>query len=196
MEAELTRWATRHGLAVDSSTTPTLDGSGDSYAVFNADRTHRFALTRRWAAGGRTAVFVMLNPSTAKAAADDPTIRRCISAARRTGHQALLVLNLFSIISADPAVLVSDPQPAGPLTDDALTSLAHLGDTVIVAWGAGHSAIHNRADTVVQLLLDQRLELACLGTNRNGTPKHPVRLPESNPLIVYRLPARAEGGIA
>jgi hypothetical protein len=39
---------------------------------------YRYALGRRWD-DGPTACWVMLNPSTADADVDDPTIRRCVS---------------------------------------------------------------------------------------------------------------------
>jgi hypothetical protein len=187
MEAALARWAEHHGLLIDTDAAPALDHRTDSYAVFDTARAHRFALTRRWAGDGATAAFIMLNPSTATAAANDATLRRCISAARRTGHNALLVLNLFTAISTDPRALVDHPEPAGPIPDDALTVLAPLADTVIAAWGTGHSALHHRATTVAELLVRQRLRPMCLGTNRDGTPKHPVRLPESTPLTPYHL---------
>ncbi len=53
-------------------------------ATFDHSRTYRYALERRWSETA-PAVFVMLNPSTADAFADDPTIRRCLAFARREG---------------------------------------------------------------------------------------------------------------
>jgi hypothetical protein len=184
VEDHLIRWAAGHNLAVQTGTA-TLDGSTGSLAVFDTAHTHRFALTRRWAPDGRTALFVMLNPSTADATTDDATLRRCTSAARRTGHNALVVCNLFTAIATDPDALTGHQAPAGPLADDALTTLPPLADTVIVAWGTRHSTLHGRAAAVLSSLRDQHLTLHCLGTNRDGSPKHPVRLPETAPLIPY-----------
>jgi hypothetical protein len=185
MEDHLIRWAAGHHLTVQTGAAATLDGSHGRLAAFDAAGTHRFALTRRWDTGGRTALFVMLNPSTADAATDDATLRRCTSAARRTGHNALVVCNLFTAIATDPDALIGHQTPAGPLADDALTVLPRLADTVIVAWGTRHSTLHGRAATVLRILRDQQLALHCLGTNRDGSPKHPVRLREDAPLIPY-----------
>ena len=185
MEDNLIRWATSQGLTLQTSSATTLNGNIERLAVFDTIRTHRFALTRRWAPNGRTAAFVMLNPSTADATKNDATLRRCISAARRTGHHALIVLNLFTAISTDPAALITHDKPAGPLADNALTELPPLADTVIVAWGTRHSTLHGRAVAVLQNLRNQQRPLYCLGTNRDGSPKHPVRLREDTPLIPY-----------
>lgn len=185
MEKQVVQWAAGHHLAVQTGATPSLDGSTDRLAVFDTAGAHRLALTRRWAPGGRTALFVMLNPSTADATTDDATLRRCTSAARRTGHSALVVCNLFTAISTDPDALIGHQEPAGPLADDALTVLPPLADTVIVAWGTRHSTLHGRAAAALRILRDQQLALWCLGTTRDGSPKHPGRLPEDTPLIPY-----------
>jgi hypothetical protein len=51
-------------------------------AVISDCGRYRYSLTRSWADGDNRVVFVMLNPSTADAEVDDPTIRRCIGFAK------------------------------------------------------------------------------------------------------------------
>ena len=58
-------------------------------AVFDKSGRYRYSLTRRWASGGDTVAFVLLNPSTADAERDDPTIRRCMGYAKHWGCAAL-----------------------------------------------------------------------------------------------------------
>lgn len=55
---------------------------------------YRYALHRWWGDGARL-IFVMLNPSTADANVDDPTIRRCVGFARSLGFDGLGVFNLY-----------------------------------------------------------------------------------------------------
>ena len=54
-------------------------------AVISACGKYRYVLTRQVRPGPKIATFIMLNPSTADATQDDPTIRRCIGFARQWG---------------------------------------------------------------------------------------------------------------
>ena len=59
----------------------------------------------------RKVVFCMLNPSTADANKDDPTLRRCIGFANKFGYSSLEIVNLYAYRSPNPKDLwkVSDP---------------------------------------------------------------------------------------
>ncbi len=46
-------------------------------ADISPDGVYRYSLSRRLLSGERAVLFVGLNPSTADATTDDPTIRRC-----------------------------------------------------------------------------------------------------------------------
>lgn len=70
-----------------------------SHAVLSEDGVYRYRLTREWGENldaCKRVCFVMLNPSTADASKDDPTIRKCIGFATRLGFDALEVVNLFA----------------------------------------------------------------------------------------------------
>ena len=51
-------------------------------------------------------VFVLLNPSTAIATIDDPTIRRCMGFAAAWGYREPTVVNLFAIRATKPKDLI------------------------------------------------------------------------------------------
>jgi hypothetical protein len=54
-------------------------------AVLSDDGVYRYRLWRIWDDDRAPTAFLMLNPSTADATVDDPTLRRCIAFARRWG---------------------------------------------------------------------------------------------------------------
>jgi hypothetical protein len=64
-------------------------------AIISECGRYRYRLTREWG-DGPLLTFAMLNPSTANAEIDDPTIRRCMSFGRREGASGISVFNLFA----------------------------------------------------------------------------------------------------
>src|SRR5262245_40859152 len=102
---------------------------GKPRAVFSSCGTYRYVLRREIGPGDTTATFIMLNPSTADAARDHPTIRRCIGFARRWGCGQLVCLNLFAFRATDPARLKCAADPVGPRNEDWFRRiLAHDAD--------------------------------------------------------------------
>ena len=55
---------------------------------------YRYSLRRLWDEKRPGVLWVMLNPSTADANADDPTVRRCMGYARSWGCGSIEVVNL------------------------------------------------------------------------------------------------------
>lgn len=158
-------------------------------ATFSPDRAYRYRLTRTWDSSSPYAAFVMLNPSTADAFTADPTIRRCVSFARSWGAGGLVVLNLFALRSTDPKALYGHPDPVGPDNDAVIAeTFAHddfvIGPTV-VAWGV-HGTLHGRGDRVAALLRARAARVTCLGTTRDGHPRHPLYLAANTAGVAYR----------
>lgn len=148
---------------------------------------YRYWLSRRLSMGERTVLFVGLNPSTADARQDDPTIRREVDFARRWGFDWYFKGNLYAYRSTDPKALYTVDDPVGPSNQEALTWMAQRADLVVAAWGANHLTPYART------LADRLLALPrtrCLGRNRDGSPKHPLYLPKSAELI----PASGQAG--
>ncbi len=152
-------------------------------ATFDATRTYRYALERRWSETA-PAVFVMLNPSAADAFADDPTIRRCTAFARREGCGGLVVVNLYALRATDPRALYKHAEPVGPENDDILYEAQFQGGPVIAAWGV-HGALNSRGVIVAELLL-RASDLMCLGLTKGGHPRHPLFVPADKPLALWK----------
>ncbi|MGI9331693.1 MAG: DUF1643 domain-containing protein [Gammaproteobacteria bacterium] len=140
-------------------------------ARFSRCRCYRYALWRCWGAGGQV-LFVMLNPSTADARDDDPTIRRCSALARDWGFGSLAVANLFAFRATRPAVLKRASDPVGPRNDGWIARLCGEADLVVAAWG-NHGAYAGRAARVRSTLSRPHH----LGLNKTGEPAHPLYRP-------------------
>ena len=163
------RAASRKGRAV----TDALFGVGS--ATFSPCRRYRYTLTREGLGGRGTVCWLMLNPSTADADVNDPTIRRCIDFTQRWGYGKLLVLNLYAYRATDPAELLRCADPCGPDNDRVITELAPACDLTVCAWGA-HPMAPPRARAVEELL-GPDVPLWCLSWTKEGEPRHPLYLP-------------------
>lgn len=135
-----------------------------------ADGAFRYLLWRRWAEAD-SVLFVMLNPSTADAERDDPTIRRCRGLARAWGFGAVEVANLFAYRATRPRDLARAGAPVGPRNDAILAAAAARASAVIVAWGVD-GALAGRDRAIAALLAPYRPR--CLGITRSGAPRHPL----------------------
>ena len=142
------------------------------HAVFDASGRYRYRLRRWWAPGPRVA-FVMLNPNRADAVTDDPTIRRCVSFARRWSFGSVDVVNLFGYRARDPRALLRVADPIGPENDRYLRRAIQRADLVVCAWGATRVASRRARD--VGGAVDAR-SFHCLGHTLSGAPRHPLYL--------------------
>lgn len=164
-----------------------LERQGSSAAVFDSSRReYRYLLTRVWNDNAPLVVFVMLNPSTADAMADDPTIRRCKSFAEREGAGGIVVVNLFALRSTDPSALLHHDDPVGPVNDLFIWHHAVGAPRVIAAWGAA-GVQRGRGERVAGMLRERGVDVQCFGTTSTGQPRHPLYLPGVAPLHPYGL---------
>lgn len=146
-------------------------------AVISECGQYRYRLTRIWDEATQMLGFVMLNPSTADATTDDPTIRRCIGFARDWGFGGLAVANLYAFRATKPADMLAAADPVGPENDAHLTALfaAPSVGLVIAAWGA-----NARADRVAEAAaLPGAITLNALGVTKDGAPRHPLYMPKT-----------------
>lgn len=157
-------------------------------AELSEDGLYRYALWRRWG-DGLPLGFVMLNPSTADAERDDPTVGRCMGFARREGFGALVVLNLYALRATKPDHLLDHPDPEGP--ENFARAWELLPSRVVVAWGSAGRRLHDAGlpgSSVLALVRERALvgghsgTYQCLGLNHDGQPKHPLYVPADREL--------------
>lgn len=146
-----------------------LDAGAD---IRGRRRQYRYALWRVWDDRCPAVMFIGLNPSTADARMDDPTLVRCVAFARDWGYGGVYTANLFAWRATDPREMKKVRSPVGPDNDRVICALAGKVDKVIAAWG-NDGAWLGRADAVRALIP----ELYYLKLNRSGQPAHPLYLP-------------------
>jgi hypothetical protein len=150
----------------------------------------RYWLSREWDAHRPHACVIMLNPSTADANVDDPTIRKLLGFGERLGWGGFIVVNLYSFRATKPAELKRAGYPGQTCGDDghivrAATLARDSGGPVICAWGANARGMQ-RPEIVRALLKDAgATELRALRLLADGTPEHPLMLPYTCTPVPY-----------
>lgn len=158
-----------------------MEGNG---AIFSDCGKYRYALWRIFpgcSASSNLVNFIMLNPSTADADKNDPTVARCEERAKQMGYDGLIVTNLFAYRSTDPTLLNKVDEPEGIENDSYLVSTARdFSSLVVCGWGGSSKLIKNRADFVVKMLRSRWIKLNYLRMSKSsGQPWHPLYLPYS-----------------
>jgi hypothetical protein len=147
-------------------------------AVISACGRYRYRLSRTWDHRSPPLVWIMLNPSTADAEIDDPTIRRCVGFARREGAGGIEVLNIFALRATDPKALREAADPIGPDNDQWIREILHPHRRVVVAWGE-HGKYLGRDFAVLRNLRESGIRIECLGAK----PRHPLYIRADQPLM-------------
>jgi hypothetical protein len=148
-------------------------------AVLSDDLLYRYQLSRIWDETKPRILFVMLNPSTADAEHDDPTIRRVINFAKSWGYGGVHVGNLYAFRSTDPKMLKTACDPVGTENVQHVQRLVQDVDRVVYAWGNDAS----EPDWLRALVS----EPYCIDVSKKGIPKHPLYLKaELKPQVFVR----------
>lgn len=143
-------------------------------AVFSPCRKYRYRLRQIWDPTLPLMCFLMLNPSTADEAQNDPTVERCERRARSTaGIGGLEVINIFAFRETDPEVMKLQPDPIGPDNNRHIIEAAKKALMVICAWGK-HGQHLGRGKEVLTLLTKEHIQPYCLKVNKDGYPTHPL----------------------
>lgn len=173
-------------------TAPLFNDSSD--AQLSLDGLHRYWLWRRLTdQTDRRMVFVMCNPSTADAMADDPTIRRCKTFALREGCGELAVVNLWSYRATDPKDLIAAAARGVDITGGIAST--HMrrrwvasGQVLVAAWGEVASRVPGYESEVKSIRLTAAamdMDLMCLGATAAGHPRHPLYVKGDAPLLSW-----------
>lgn len=143
-------------------------------AYIDSTKKYRYLLTRKWDTKKPDVTFIMLNPSTADAFEDDPTIINCCKLSKEWGLGGIEVINLFAYRSSKPDELKKALDPIGPENNEHIIKAIKSSSLTIAAWG-NHGTFLNRDKEVIDLV-NNYCDLYCLLVNKTGCPTHPKNL--------------------
>jgi len=153
----------------------------DFGAEFSECKRYRYRLWREWYGGEGTIYFIGLNPSTANHTYDDPTVRRLIHFSKSWGYKRFEIVNLFAWISSDPKELLLVDDPIGKYNDEVIFQT--IGDEIpVFMWGSFQEA-KERGKKISLSFPTSR----CFVQNKDGSPRHPLYLPNSSTLQDFNL---------
>jgi len=154
-------------------------------AVISDDKKYRYYLERRWDINKGIVCFIMLNPSTADAEVDDPTIRRCVGFAKSWGYGGIIVVNLYALRSTDPKNLLTSEDPIGPGNIENLIRGHYRSRLTVCAWGNGKIVDKIQKRFPSYKPLNKFTDLHYLDLSIDGTPKHPLYLKSCLTPLIY-----------
>lgn len=138
-------------------------------AEFSECGKHRYALWRIWDRSKPLAMFIGLNPSTANADSDDPTIQSVTRLSRFNGYGGFYMMNCWSYIATEPKDL--DTCAGNIENAEWLGQISNKCKDVIFAWGNFKIVIDHRRDRILSGMFPNA---KCIGQNKNGSPSHPL----------------------
>ena len=161
-------------------------------AKFSSCNRYRYKLGRYWDNTKPRVIFCLLNPSTADAYKNDPTIRRCINYAIRWQYGGLEILNIFAYRATNPKDMLSSPiDPVGEYNHDAFKQAIkqtrdhfneineyendYYNPRVICGWGT-HGTHQDQGEHALDWLEREGATILALDTTKAGLPKHPLYL--------------------
>lgn len=147
-------------------------------AVFSKCQRYRYQLREIWEPSGPLVFWLLMNPSVACLDFSDPTLRKTGKFARSWGFGGQLVGNVHAYRATDKNRLLEVKDPVGPRNDRMILKMADQAETVVLAYGQPPKALRPRSQKVVELLRNHP-RLCHLRLSKDGTPMHPLYLPNT-----------------
>ena len=147
-------------------------------AVFSPCQRYRYELREIWEPSGPLVLWLLMNPSVACVDFSDPTLRKTGKFARSWGFGGQLVGNVHAYRATDKNRLLKVKDPVGPENNPMILQMATEAETVVLAYGQPPKALRQRGNEVVALLSGHP-RLCYLRLSKDGTPIHPLYLPET-----------------
>lgn len=136
--------------------------------------------------GGPIYAFFGVNGATAGADEDDHTSRKWSGFTKRAGGSRYIAGNPFALCAKNVRKLAAAADPIGPENDRYLGDIIAEADILVPCWGRV-SKVPDRLRPQFDLLLDRihasGKPVLHFGLTACGSPKHPLTLSWSTPLL-------------
>ena len=170
----------------------TLLTTTDRSAVISECGLYRYRLERQTGASSGTIAWLMLNPSTADATADDPTIRKVLGFSEQAHYRWVIVVNLFAWRATDPRDCRANlAQAEGAQNRDYILQAADDAQQLVCAWGAQPWATAQACRVLRWFGGYRKQSLLRIGGElpKNGAPRHPLMAPYASGLVPFEADA-------
>lgn len=177
---------------------PLLPGVIGSAIFRGAQREHRLVLMRGWddlvapillsTPAHPSALWIGMNPSGAEGDVDDLTVRKEQTWTRMLGFSRYLKVNVGtyrwtdSLTLGDAAIPVMHPENL-PL----IRKLAATAAVIILTTGKPPEILMPHIAALRQALKEDGRMVKCLGTTKDGWPKHSSRIGYNTPFVDFAL---------
>ena len=160
---------------------PEVKGS----ASFSKDRKYRYVLKRTWG-DGKSILWIGMNPSTADADVDDPTVRREIVFSKLWGYEKYIKCNVLDYRATNPRMLIDDTKsPCSKKNFSYILREASKVDKIVLAYGVLPKSLQVCADEIINSLTEKDYSLYVLGFTKDGHPRHPLYMKKTSTLKKY-----------
>lgn len=133
-------------------------------------------------------LWVLANPSTADAVADDATERRGWSFTESWGYGEMYFVNINPFRSTDPKLVQPLSLETEAMNAGYLVHHAERAAIIICAWGThADKQLTARAVGILKRAAPEG-KIYTLGLTRDGSPKHPLYLSADTPPQIWNIP--------
>lgn len=158
-------------------------------ATFSPCGRYRPWLSRSWDDTLPTILWVGMNPSTATAAVDDPTIRTEIAFSRLWGFGSYIKTNVMDYRATHPKdLLVAGVVPRSDENLPTIREMARKSSRVMMAFGALHARLLHFGTETTEALQSDGHDLLCLAYSKAGLPRHPLYIRRETQPVPYPKP--------
>lgn len=139
------------------------------------------------------ACWIGMNPSTARGDVDDPTVRReWLYTFRTLQLRSMVKVNIGDYRATKPADMVAAASagtpPCSERNFETILRAAQGAVFVIAAWGGVPSVLLPSMHAMLRAFAERGIELRCLGTTQDGSPRHPSRVRSNTQLQPWKNP--------